>query len=103
MFCVLYMLQWLKHYCRCDWILSELMNEVNVTISGIDIVYNIIQYVEPLTVDTSLIWTLSCVPIVVILYKTTPELKTPLQSGGPNGVHNIEVPLYNIITDSKSA
>ncbi len=37
--------------------------------------------VEPLTVDTSLIWTLAFVPIVVILYKTTPELKTPLQSG----------------------
>ena len=29
--------------------------------------------------DTSLIWTLAFVPIVVILYKTTPELKTPLQ------------------------
>ena len=49
--------------------------------------------VERLTVDTS---TLAFVPIVAILYKTTPELRTPLQSGqldGSNGVHNIEVPL----------
>ncbi len=30
--------------------------------------------VEPLNADTSQIWTLSCVPIVAILYKTTPEL-----------------------------
>ncbi len=41
--------------------------------------------VEPLTVDTSLIWTLGFVPIVVILYKTIPELRTPLQSGQLDG------------------
>ncbi len=40
---------------------------------------------------------LAFVPIVVILYKTTPELRTPLQSGQLKGVHNIEVPLYIII------
>ena len=34
--------------------------------------------------DTFLIWTLAFVPIVVILYKTTPELRTPLQSGQLN-------------------
>ena len=38
--------------------------------------------VEPLTVDTSLIWTLA---FVVILYKTTPELRKPLQSGQLDG------------------
>ena len=34
---------------------------------------------------TSLIWTLAFVTIVVILYKTTPELRTPLQSGQLHG------------------
>ncbi len=45
----------------------------------------IVCTVEPLTVDTSLIWTLAFVPIVVILYKTTPELRAPLQSGQLDG------------------
>ncbi len=46
--------------------------------------YNYILYS---TVDTSPIWTL---PIVVILYKTTPELRTPPQSGQLDGVPNID-------------
>ncbi len=32
--------------------------------------------VEPLNTDTPEIWTLSCVPIVAILYKTTLEIMT---------------------------
>ncbi len=45
-----------------------------------------VQYtVEPLTVDTSLIRSLAFFPIAVILYKTTPELRTPLQSGQLDG------------------
>ena len=35
--------------------------------------------------DTFLIGTLAFVPVVVILYKTTPELRTPLQSGQLDG------------------
>ncbi len=38
-------------------------------------------------------WTPLFVPIVAILYKTTPELRTPLKSGGPNGVRSKGVPL----------
>ena len=39
--------------------------------------------VEPLNADTpqTQIWTLSLVPIAVIQYKTTPELRTPLKLG----------------------
>ncbi len=54
------------------------------------------------------IWTLAFVPIVVILYKTTPELRTPLQSEQLQctcrwfpmvSIIIIEVPLYrNIAT-----
>ena len=47
----------------------------------------------PLTVDTSQIWTYAFVPIMIILYKTTPELS---YNHVPNGVHSIEVPLYLI-------
>ncbi len=55
----------------------------------------------PQYVDTPEIRTLSCVPIVAILYKSTPELWTPhlidnYMYLGPNGVRSKGVPLYTI-------
>ena len=69
--------------------------------------YCIICAMEPLTVDTSEIrmpsiyWTLACVPIVINVYKSISEIRTPLILDtfcSPKGVQNREVSLY-MLTD----